>query len=71
MHTSTSSSAVNDALISLFTRFGLLETIVMDNGTRFVSQEFEKFPRKNGVSTQPLLHATQPQMDLPRELYRS
>ena len=34
---------------SLFARFGLPETIFTDKGTRFVSQEFEEFLRKNGV----------------------
>ena len=31
-------------------RFGLPETINTDNGTGFVSQEFEEFLRKNGIS---------------------
>ena len=46
---STSSSAVIEVLRSLFARFGLPETIFTDNGTGFVSQEFEEFLRKNGV----------------------
>ena len=46
---STSSSAVIEVLRSLFARFGLPETIVTDNGTGFVSQEFEEFLKKNGV----------------------
>ena len=46
---STSSSAVIDVLRALFARFGLPETIVTDNGTGFVSQEFEEFLRKNGI----------------------
>ena len=46
---STSSSAVIDVLRALFARFGLPETIVTDNGTGFISQEFEEFLRKNGI----------------------
>ena len=46
---STSSSAVIDVLRALFARFGLPETIVTDNGTGFVSQEFEEFLRKNRI----------------------
>ena len=46
---STSSTAVIEVLRSLFARFGLPETIVTDNGTGFVSQEFEEFLRKNRV----------------------
>ena len=46
---STSSSAVVDVLRALFARFGLPETVVTDNGTEFVSQEFEEFLRKNGI----------------------
>ena len=47
---STASSHVIEVLRTLFARFGLPETIVSDNGTGFVSQEFEKFLRKNGVN---------------------
>ena len=43
------SSALIEVLRSLFARFGLPETIVTDNGTGFVSQEFEEFLGKNGV----------------------
>ena len=47
---STSSAAVIGVLQGLFARFGLPETVVTDNGTGFVSQEFEGFLRKNGIS---------------------
>ena len=46
---STSSSSVIDVLRSIFARFGLPETIVTDNGTGFVSQEFKEFLRMNGI----------------------
>ena len=44
-----SSSCVIEELRTLFARFGLPEMIVSDNGTCFVSREFEEFLRKNGV----------------------
>ena len=45
----TSSSVVIDELKTLFAKFGLPETIVTDNGTSFVSQEFEQFLKRNGI----------------------
>ena len=44
-----SSSCVIEELRTLFARFGLPEMIVSDNGTCFVSREFEEFLRNNGV----------------------
>ena len=46
---STSSSVVIEELRTVFAKFGLPETIVTDNGTGFVSQEFETFLQKNGI----------------------
>ena len=46
---STSSSCVIEELRSLFAKFGLPEMVVTDNGTGFVSREFEEFLRRNGV----------------------
>ena len=46
---SVSSSCVIEELRTLFARFGLPEMVVTDNGTCFVSREFEDFLRKNGV----------------------
>lgn len=43
------SAVVIEELRSVFARFGLPETIVTDNGTSFVSAEFEKFLRGNGI----------------------
>jgi len=46
---STTSSCVIEELRTLFAKFGLPEMVVTDNGTCFVSQEFELFLRKNGI----------------------
>ncbi len=43
------SSAVIEELRPLFAKFGLPETIVTDNGTCFVSEEFESFLAYNGI----------------------
>ena len=43
------SSAVIQELRTMFARFGLPETIVTDNGTCFVSAEFESFLEGNGI----------------------
>ena len=39
----TTSAAVIEELRTLFAQFGLPETVVTDNGTRFVSAEIEGF----------------------------
>ena len=44
-----SSSCVIEELRSLFAKFGLPEMVVTDNGTCFVSAEFEQFLPSNGV----------------------
>ena len=46
---SATSTAVIEELRSLFAKFGLPETIVTDNGTCFVSTEFEDFLQANGI----------------------
>ena len=46
---SMSSSCVIEELRSLFARFGLPETVVTDNGTCFVSSDFEQFLKINGI----------------------
>ena len=45
----STSKAVIEELRTLFSRFGLPETIVSDNGTCFVSIEFEAFLKSNGI----------------------
>ena len=46
---STSSSAIIEELRTLFAKFGLPESVVTDNGTGFISQEFETFLKNNGI----------------------
>jgi hypothetical protein len=46
---SATSSATIRCLQTLFAQFGLPKTIVSDNGSCFVSQEFEKFLKVNGI----------------------
>jgi len=43
------STTVIEELRTVFAKFGLPETIVTDNGTCFVSTEFESFLRNNGI----------------------
>ena len=45
----TSSSAVIEELRTLFAKFGLPESIVSDNGSCFVSEEFKSFLKRNGI----------------------
>ena len=46
---SATSAAVIAELRPQFAQFGLPETIVTDNGTSFVSTEFEDFLARNGI----------------------
>ena len=46
---STSSHVTIELLRSLFAQFGLPETIVSDNGSCFVSEEFQQFLKSNGI----------------------
>ena len=46
---STTSSSTIEVLRDLFARFGIPEQIVSDNGTQFVSEEFQAFVRSNGI----------------------
>nr|XP_037289927.1 uncharacterized protein K02A2.6-like [Rhipicephalus microplus] len=47
---STTSEATVEALRPIFARFGLPHTLVSDNGPQFVSAEFQKFVRMNGIN---------------------
>ena len=46
---STTSSSTIGVLRDLFARFGIPEEIVSDNGTQFVSEDFQAFIRSNGI----------------------
>ena len=46
---STTSSATITALRDIFSRHGLPEILVSDNGSQFSSTEFERFCANNGI----------------------
>ena len=46
---STSSASVMEVMRALFCQFGVPEMVVTDNGSGFVSSEFEQFLKSNGV----------------------
>jgi hypothetical protein len=45
----TTSAKIINSVREMFSRWGLPETLVTDNGPQFVSKEFEMFCKKNGV----------------------
>ena len=59
---SSTSSKVIKLSRTLFTQFGIPEVLVTDNGSYFVSEEFETFLSKMASSTSPPLRFIQPQM---------
>ena len=46
---STTSQHTIEALRSVFSRFGLPDQLVSDNGPQFTSEEFAQFLRRNGI----------------------
>lgn len=59
MKQSTTSLAVIEKLYDFMSRYGLPHTLVSDNGTAFVSSEFQNFCNLNGITqvTSPAYHA--------------
>ena len=49
MMSSTTSQLTIDVLRSLFSRYGLPEQLVSDNGPQFTSEEFAQFTKMNGI----------------------
>lgn len=49
MMPSTTSQLTIDVLRSLFSRYGLPEQLVSDNGPQFTSEEFAQFMKNNGI----------------------
>ena len=47
--TSTTSTATVNALRDIFSRYGLPEIMVSDNGPQFIASEFQQFCHKNGI----------------------
>ena len=47
--TSTTAERTVDILRSLFSRYGIPDKIVMDNGPQFTAEEFNKFCLGNGI----------------------
>ena len=45
---STTTTVTVEKLRVMFTHFGIPEVVVSDNGTNFVSKEFEEFMQRNG-----------------------
>ena len=47
--TSPSSNVTIDLLRPVFAQFGLPETVISDNGSCFISEEFQRFLKSNGI----------------------
>ena len=46
---STTSLNTSEVLRSLFSRYGIPEEVVSDNGPQLAAEEFTKFMRQNGI----------------------
>ena len=53
---SVTSTKVIESLEKIFCTHGLPQSLKVDNGPQFVSEEFEGFLKENDMSTGPLLH---------------
>ena len=49
MSSSTSTSETSKVLLSLFSRHGLTDKLVSDNGPQFTSDEFKEFMKNCGI----------------------
>ena len=67
---SATSAVVMQCLRSVFARFGVPDMVVSDNGTCFVSSEFEHFLERNGIWHTTSPHITLLPMVLLRELFK-
>jgi transposase InsO family protein len=47
--TSTTATTTTNVLRDIFSRYGLPEIIVSDNGPQFIASEFQQFCRNNGI----------------------
>ena len=65
---STTSQHTINVLMMLFSRYGLPEQIVSDNGPQFCSEEFACLLKENGSF---VYHIIPPQMDLRKDLFKS
>ena len=62
---STTSAAIISALKTIFSRHGIQQTVISDNGPQYNSFEIKEFPPLMDSSTLHLAHITHKEMALP------